>query len=87
MAAGLPVVTPAIHPLDQVIRDRQEGALFAEGDLPGLAAAIARLLDDPAAAQAMGRRARDRVVAHYSWARHCEALEGIMHEILKGAVA
>jgi alpha-maltose-1-phosphate synthase len=84
MAAGLPVVTAAIHPLDQVIRAGQEGALFAEGDLPGLAAVIARLLDDPATAQAMGRRARERVVAHYSWARHCEALEGIMQAIAKG---
>jgi glycosyltransferase involved in cell wall biosynthesis len=87
MAAGLPVVTPAIHPLDQVIRDGQEGALFAEGDLPGLAAAIARLLDDPAAARAIGRRARERVVARYSWARHCEALEGIVHEIASKATA
>jgi glycosyltransferase involved in cell wall biosynthesis len=85
MAAGLPVVTATIYPLDQVIRDGQEGALFVEGDLAGLAAAIARLLDDPAAAQMMGRRARDRVVAHYSWARHCEALEQIMHEITRGA--
>jgi alpha-maltose-1-phosphate synthase len=85
MAAGLPVVTTALYPLNQVIRAGQEGALFTEGDLPGLAAAIARLLDDPAAAQAMGRRARDRVVAHYSWARHCEALEGIMQAIAKGA--
>lgn len=81
MAAGLPVVTAAIHPLDQVIRAGQEGLLFPEGDLPGLAGAIARLLDDPAAARAMGRRARARVVEHYSWARHCEALECIMNDI------
>ncbi len=85
MAAGLPVVTAALHPLNQVIRDGQEGTLFAEGDLQSLAAAITRLLDDPAAAHAMGRRARDRVVAHYSWARHCEALEALMYEIVKGA--
>jgi glycosyltransferase involved in cell wall biosynthesis len=82
MAAGLPVVTAAIHPLDQVIRDGVEGALFAEGDLAGLAAAIARLLDDPAGARAMGRRARQRVIERYSWARHCEELERIMNEIL-----
>jgi glycosyltransferase involved in cell wall biosynthesis len=83
MAAGLPVVTAAIHPLDQVIRAGQEGLLFAEGDLPGLAGAIARLLDDPEAARAMGRRARARVVEHYSWARHCEALECIMNDIIR----
>ena len=37
MAAGLPVVTADIHPLNQVVRDGQEGALFREGDVAGLA--------------------------------------------------
>lgn len=78
MAAGLPVVTAAIPPLDEVIRDGREGALFPEGDLPALAAAIARLLDEPDAARAMGRAARERVVAHYSWQHHCEELERIL---------
>jgi glycosyltransferase involved in cell wall biosynthesis len=78
MAAGLPVVTAAIPPLDEIIRDGQEGALFPEGDLPALAAAIAHLLDAPAAAQQMGRAARARVVARYSWQRHCEELERIL---------
>jgi glycosyltransferase involved in cell wall biosynthesis len=78
MAAGLPVVTANIGPLSQVIRDGQEGLLYAEGDIAGLAGAIMRLLDDPAAARAMGARARARVAAHYSWARHCEELEHIL---------
>ncbi len=84
MAAGLPVVTADIHPLNQVVRDGQEGALFREGDVAGLAQAIARLLDDPAAARAMGASARARVVEHYSWARHCALnWSGIMLEIVK----
>jgi glycosyltransferase involved in cell wall biosynthesis len=82
MAAGLPVVTANIHPLNQAIRDGQEGALFREGDLDGLAAAIARLLDDPAAARAMGARARARVVERYSWERHCAELERIALELV-----
>jgi glycosyltransferase involved in cell wall biosynthesis len=82
MAAGLPVVTADIHPLNQVIRDGQEGALFREGDVSGLTAAIARLLDDPASARAMGARARARVVERYSWARHCAELERIMLELV-----
>jgi glycosyltransferase involved in cell wall biosynthesis len=82
MAAGLPVVTADIHPLNQVIRDGQEGALFREGDTAGLAAAIARLLDDPAAARAMGARARARVVERYSWERHCAELERIALELV-----
>ncbi|NJO84546.1 MAG: glycosyltransferase family 4 protein [Blastochloris sp.] len=81
MAATLPVVTADIHPLNQIIRDGQEGALFNEGDIPGLAQAIARLLDDPDEAQRMGRHARARVVERYSWARHCEELERIMEQL------
>ncbi|NTV64968.1 MAG: glycosyltransferase family 4 protein [Oscillochloris sp.] len=82
MAAGLPVVTAAIPPLSTVIRDGQEGALYPEGDVPALAAAIARVLADRAAARAMGARARQRVVAHYSWQRHCEELERVLGEMV-----
>ena len=82
MAAGLPVVTADIPPLNDIVRDGQEGVLFREGDVPALATAMGRLLDQPAAARAMGQRARERVVANYSWARHCEALERIMQELV-----
>ncbi|MFV9504410.1 MAG: glycosyltransferase [Oscillochloridaceae bacterium umkhey_bin13] len=78
MAAGLPVVTTAISPLDQVIRQGQEGTLFAEGDLAGLVGAIAALLADPLAARRMGAAARERVVAHYSWQHHCAELERLL---------
>ena len=81
MAAGLPVVTADIHPLNQVVRDGQEGVLCREGDPAGAAAAIERLLDDPAAAREMGRRARSRVAERYSWARHCAELERVMVDV------
>jgi glycosyltransferase involved in cell wall biosynthesis len=81
MAAGLPVVTTDLAPLNQVIREGVEGALFREGDIPGLATAMDRLLGDPATAQAMGARARERVVAHYSWQRHCAELERVLEEM------
>lgn len=80
MAAALPVVTAAIPPLDSVIREGQEGLLFAEGHVADLAAAIAYLLDHPERARAYGQAARERVVAHYSWQQHCAALE----EVLRG---
>lgn len=78
MAAGLPVVTATIPPLDQTVREGQEGALFPEGDVSALADAIGRLLADPQAAYAMGRRARQRVVERYSWQRHCAELAAIL---------
>jgi glycosyltransferase involved in cell wall biosynthesis len=87
MAASLPVVTSDIPPLNTVIREGVEGALFPEGNTPALAEAIARLLADPAAARAMGRRARERVVADFSWQRHCEELERILRELSATPIA
>jgi alpha-maltose-1-phosphate synthase len=81
MAMGLPVVTARIPPLDSTIRDGVEGALFREGDIDDLAAAICRVLRDPER-EAMGRRGRERVVEHYSWQRHCRELESILQAIV-----
>lgn len=85
MAAGLPVVTANIPPLNEIIREGSEGALFHEGDPGSLADALTRVLRSPAEARAMGQRARERVVARYSWARHCEALEQILSGLTHSA--
>jgi glycosyltransferase involved in cell wall biosynthesis len=77
MAMSLPVVTADLPPLDRTIREGQEGALFREGDVDDLAAAIRRVLHAPDR-EAMGQRARERVVACYSWARHCQELDRIL---------
>jgi glycosyltransferase involved in cell wall biosynthesis len=82
MAAGLPVVTTDLPPLNTIIRSGQEGQLFREGDVPALAAAMQRVLADPVAARAMGQRARSRVVEHYSWQRHCAELETLLLRLL-----
>ena len=81
MAASLPVVTIDLPPLNTVVRDGQEGLLYHEGDISALAAAIARLLDNPDVARVMGARARERVVDHYSWGRHCAELERVLEGI------
>ena len=81
MAMGLPVVTARIPPLDHVIREGQEGALFQEGNIADLAAAMLRVASHPERA-AMGQRARERVVAQFSWQAHCRALEGVLYAMV-----
>ena len=83
MAAGLPVVTIDIPPLNEAVRHGREGLLYPEGDVAALAAALARLLDDRALARSLGAAARQRVVERYSWQRHCAELE----EILRTAIS
>jgi glycosyltransferase involved in cell wall biosynthesis len=83
MATALPVVSLDVSPIAEVVRPEQEGLLVAEGDEEALAAALARLLADPVRARSMGRSARERVVAHFSWQRHCEELERILLDLVR----
>ncbi len=82
MAAALPVVSLDVPPLAEVIRPEQEGLLVAEGDEVALGDAISRLVADPVRARSMGEAGRERVVAHFSWQRHCEQLERILVDLL-----
>jgi glycosyltransferase involved in cell wall biosynthesis len=64
MAAGRPVVATVVGAAPELIGDGAHGLLTPPGDAAGLAAAIDRLLRDPALAARLGdaarRRARDR---------------------------
>ncbi len=65
-AAGVPVVGGRAGGIPEVIDDGRTGILCPPGDAEAVAAAIARLLQDPDAARAMGRRARERVESRFS---------------------
>ena len=82
MASGLPTVTIPRFPLDEIVRPGEEGLLVREGDPAELASALVRLAGDPALRARLGRSARERVAARYSWARHCEDLERVLERIV-----
>ncbi len=82
MASGLPTLTIPRTPLTEIVREGQEGRHFAEADPAALADAIAALAADAAGRLRMGAAARTRVVEHYSWARHCEQLEGVLRRMV-----
>ncbi len=83
MASGLPTLTIPRFPLTEIVRDGKEGLFFREADPVDLARQIESLADDASCRARLGSAARERVVAHYSWARHCEQLE----ELLEGITA
>ena len=72
MAAGLPVVAPVIPRLARIVRDGVDGVLYSSAG--ALADALAALTD-PQRRRELGAAARARVVAEFSWAKHCETLE------------
>ena len=65
MALGRPVVSTRVSMIPEILEGC--GLLVEPGDIAGLAAAIARLLDDRMEAQALGSRARERCVERYSF--------------------
>src|SRR5581483_10754460 len=60
MLAGRPVIAAASGGVTEIVTDGETGLLVAPGDPGALARAIARLIDDPAAASAMAARGRAR---------------------------
>jgi glycosyltransferase involved in cell wall biosynthesis len=81
MASGLPTLTIPRFPLTEIVRDGQEGLHFREADAADLAEKIARLADDALLRRRLGQSARERVVARYSWRRHCEQLDAVLRRI------
>lgn len=62
MAAGNALVAARAGAAEQVVIDGRTGILVPPGDVDALAGALEPLMRDPAEAEAMGRRARDRAV-------------------------
>jgi glycosyltransferase involved in cell wall biosynthesis len=56
----------------EVVEDGVTGLLVPPSRPEALAAALRRVLDDPAAARAMGLAGRRRVEAHFAWASVAE---------------
>jgi glycosyltransferase involved in cell wall biosynthesis len=80
MAAGLPVVAPAIPRLARIVRSGVEGLLY---ETPaGLVDALDGLIDS-ARRRELGAAARARVAAEFSWAAHCAKLEARIRQVLR----
>jgi phosphatidylinositol alpha-mannosyltransferase len=66
MAAGTAVVASDLDAFRRVLDNGRAGALFPNGDAKALAELLDRLLDDPAAREALVKRAAEAVAA-YDW--------------------
>lgn len=67
MAAGLPVIASDFPLWRGIVETAGCGLLVDPTDPAAIAAAIERLLDDPAEAEAMGLRGQRAIIQHYSW--------------------
>lgn len=66
MAAGKPMVATRVGGNPELIVDGETGFLIRPRDAGGVAAAVGRLLDDPALAKAMGAKGKTRIAQLFS---------------------
>ena len=80
MAAGLPVVAPAIPRLARILGPGHERLLYDAHDARGLADALAYAAGHGDERRRLGDAARRRVCAEFSWAAHCRKLDDAMRQ-------
>jgi glycosyltransferase involved in cell wall biosynthesis len=85
MALGRPIVSTAVSMIPEILDGC--GELVPPGDVRALAAALRRLLDDPARAAVLGRRARERCEALYSFTAARATLFPLVERVLAGGPA
>lgn len=83
MAMKIPCVTTFVNGIPELIRDGLEGLLVPPSDDVSLAAAIGRLIDDPALRERLGESARARVVDRHDLRRNAERLADIFRRRLE----
>ena len=85
LAAGRPLIASRVGVVPEVLTDGGDAALVPAGDAAALADAIARLLEEPAARERLGRAGRALVESRYSGARLAAALEAGYARLLTAA--
>jgi glycosyltransferase involved in cell wall biosynthesis len=82
MTAGLPIVVSDVGSLYEVMEQDRSGIRVPENDIEGFAAAIIRLLEDPARARSLGDAARHFVETDYSIETAVRRVEQTYREVL-----
>jgi glycosyltransferase involved in cell wall biosynthesis len=73
-AHGVPVISTPVGAIPEVVIPERNGLLVDPGDVPALAAAIRRLIEEPALRRAMGRAALQDHAAKFEMNRYLSRL-------------
>ncbi len=76
-----PVVATDVGGVTEMVVDGETGIIVQVEDPESLARAIERLLGDPAFATALGMRARERALAHFSVDRNAESYDALYRRV------
>lgn len=75
MHAGRAIVATPVPAVEAVLRDEENALLVPREDAPALAAAIRRLLREPATRDRLGAAAAATAAARFTWGAHAAGLE------------
>lgn len=87
MAAGDAVVATRAGAAEMIISDGDDGVLAPVGDVDALVVALEPLMRDPERIEAMGRRARARVVSHFSRDREADQISTVYRQVWQASKA
>jgi teichuronic acid biosynthesis glycosyltransferase TuaC len=82
MNCGRPVVATAVDGTPEIVRDGETGILVPPSDPAALAAALGRILDEPALARRMGEAALRIGQAEYTWAANARRMTAIYEDLV-----
>jgi glycosyltransferase involved in cell wall biosynthesis len=82
MAAGVPVVATRVGGVPEAVEDGMTGLLVPPADAASLAAAVSRVLENPALALRLGRAGQQAVRTRFSMARMVESTEQLYWDLL-----
>ena len=79
--SGLPVVATRHAGIPEVVTDGTTGLLVDEGDVQGMANAMAQLVRDPKLAARLGAAGQERMSAHFTVEHHLAAVSALLHRV------
>jgi L-malate glycosyltransferase len=82
-ATGLPVVATRVGGVPEVVKDGITGIMVDPGNINQLAAAIIRLIENPAQRAKMGQAGRNFVEQNYRWEENLRSMEKLYYEVLR----
>ena len=83
-ASGLPVIGGRSGGIPDAVREEETGVLVDPTSVEDAAAAVSRMLDDPARADRLGRGGRAAVESFYNWDRVAREMRRIGDEVSAG---
>jgi glycosyltransferase involved in cell wall biosynthesis len=76
-ASGRPIVAARVEPIQELIRDGENGLLFKVGDVEGLAKKILLMAGTPNNGESLGRQLRQEIQRDHNWSRNTDKLTEI----------